>query len=173
MLDALITSKTRVKLLLKFFLNSNTEAYLRHLETEFGESSNAIRLELNRLEKAGLLISFNSGNKKLFKANTEYPLFNEINQILKKYVGLDLLIDKVLTHLGNECKVYLVGRFAKGIDDKHIDLVFVGDNLNESFLISLLNKSEQLLNRKVRYEIITNQEFTEGKIKYTPHLLLW
>ncbi len=50
MLGTLITSKTRVKLLLKFFLNSNAKAHLRGLETEFGESSNAIRLELNRFE---------------------------------------------------------------------------------------------------------------------------
>ncbi|HIO73555.1 MAG TPA: ArsR family transcriptional regulator, partial [Flavobacteriales bacterium] len=44
MLDSLITSKTRVKLLLKFFLNPNTSAYLRGLSTEFGESTNAVRL---------------------------------------------------------------------------------------------------------------------------------
>ena len=53
MIEALISSKTRIKLLLKFFLNSKTTSYLRGLEAEFGESSNAIRIELNRFEKAG------------------------------------------------------------------------------------------------------------------------
>ena len=53
MLNSIITSKTRIKLLLKFFLNSNTKSYLRNLEQEFGESTNAIRVELNRLEGAG------------------------------------------------------------------------------------------------------------------------
>ena len=57
MLDSLITSKTRIKLLLKFFLNSSMKAYLRGLAEEFGESTNAIRLELNHLEEAGLLKS--------------------------------------------------------------------------------------------------------------------
>ena len=55
MLDSIITSKTRIKLLLKFFLNSETKSYLRNLEQEFGESTNGIRVELNRLEGAGLL----------------------------------------------------------------------------------------------------------------------
>ena len=55
MIETLISSKTRIKLLLKFFLNSNTTAYLRSLESEFGESTNAIRIELNRLEEAGML----------------------------------------------------------------------------------------------------------------------
>jgi len=41
MLDSLITSKTRIKLLLKFFLNTSTHAYLRGLADEFGESTNA------------------------------------------------------------------------------------------------------------------------------------
>ncbi len=52
------------------------KAYLRSLENEFGESSNAIRIELNRFEEAGMLVSFTEGNKKLFKANTEHPLFH-------------------------------------------------------------------------------------------------
>ena len=95
MLEALITSKTRVNLLLKFFLNSNNKGWLRSLETEFGESTNAIRLELNRLFKAGLLVSINEGNKKIYMANTKHPLFNDIHSLLFTHIGLDMIIDKV------------------------------------------------------------------------------
>ena len=63
MIESLISSKTRVKLLLKFFLNSKNSSYLRGLESEFGESTNAIRIELNKLEDAGLLSSNLEGNK--------------------------------------------------------------------------------------------------------------
>jgi len=63
MLEALITSKTRIKLLLKFFLNSSNTGYLRGLEPEFGESTNAIRQELNRFEAADLLLTSVEGNK--------------------------------------------------------------------------------------------------------------
>jgi len=95
-LDTLITSKTRIKLLLRFFLNSNTSSYLRNLEADFEESTNAIRLELNRFEKAGLLISGMERNRKVFKANTNHPLFPDINNILRKYVGFDQIVDKGL-----------------------------------------------------------------------------
>ena len=64
MLQTLITSKTRIKLMLKFFLNSSSTGYLRGLETEFDESTNSIRLELNRFEEAGLLTSITDNNKK-------------------------------------------------------------------------------------------------------------
>ena len=75
MLDSLITSQTRIKLLKKFFLNRSTKAHLRGLESEFGESSNAIRLELNRFEEAGLLNSLRDGNKKIYQANPTHPLY--------------------------------------------------------------------------------------------------
>ena len=74
MLDSLITSKTRIKLLLKFFLNTSTHAYLRGLADEFGESTNALRLELNHLENAGLLKAENKGNRKVYHANSAHPL---------------------------------------------------------------------------------------------------
>jgi len=88
MIESLITSKTRIKLLLKFFLNTQTMSYLRSLEAEFGESSNSIRLELNKLESVGLLNSTTEGNKKLFFANTNHPLFDDINNILRSLLAL-------------------------------------------------------------------------------------
>ena len=114
MLNSLITSKTRIKLLLKFFLNSENRGYLRSLEQEFGESSNAIRVELNRLEKAGLLESEISGNRKYFQANTTHPLYKDLNSIIKKFVGIDQLIDKITSQIGDLEAAYITGDFAKG-----------------------------------------------------------
>jgi predicted nucleotidyltransferase len=157
MLETLISSKTRVKLLLKFFLNANTKSYLRGLESEFGESTNAIRLEVNRLEKAGMLSSFAEGNKKMFRANVKHPLFREVHNILLKHVGIDQIIEKVIIGLGKVEKVYLVGDFAKGLDSKIIDLIFVGD-IDKFFLLKLIEKVEDLISRKIRYIILTNAE---------------
>src|SRR6187455_2188040 len=100
MLDTLVSSKTKIKLLLKFFLNASNTAYLRNLESEFGESTNAIRLELNKFEESGLLNSYSESNKKIFKANTEHPLYPEINSIIRKYVGIDKIIDQIVSRLG-------------------------------------------------------------------------
>ena len=48
---------------MKFFLNSNTSSYLKNLESEFEDSSNGIRIELNKFETVGLLISESKGNR--------------------------------------------------------------------------------------------------------------
>jgi predicted transcriptional regulator len=174
LLDTLISSKTRVKLLLKFFLNSGTKAHLRGLESEFGESSNAIRLELNKLEEAGLLQSSHQGNKKLFNANTSHPLFKDINSILFKYTGLDRIAEQVLSNLGELVRVYLVGDLGRGIDSPIIDLIIVG-NINTAYLIKLIEKAEGIINKKIRYLTYTAQQFDEQKDRILPesYLLIW
>jgi len=175
MLDALITSKTRIKLLVKFFLNSSSESYLRNLEEEFGESTNSIRLELNKLEKAGLLNSRTSGNKKLFRANTKHPLFPEIHNLLFKHLGFDQIVDKVVKNLGDIDQVFLVGKFAKGIDTQIIDLIFMGEGVNKNYLIELVEKAERIIKRKIRYLVFTGlemQHYLEQR-PTTDFLLLW
>ena len=127
MLGTLITSKTRIKLLLKFFLNSSNTGYLKNLESEFEDSSNGIRLELNKFEEAGLLTSAQVGNKKIFQANTRHPMFSDIHNILLKYTGIDQIIDTVVKRLGNVQSVYLTGSFAKGLESNIIDIILIGD----------------------------------------------
>ncbi len=175
MLEALITSKTRLKLLLKFFLNSATTGYLRSLEPEFDESTNAIRQELNRFEDAGLLSADKKGNKKVYHANTGHPLFPEINSLLMKYVGIDQVIEKVVKKLGKLNAVYLVGELAKGKDSPIIDLWFVGETIDKNYLLELVEKVEDALERKLRYIIINSkelQDFLKTKNK-NELLLLW
>jgi len=172
MLDSIITSKTRVKLLLKFFLNSDTKSYLRNLEQEFGESSNAIRVELNRLENADLLNSEHSGNKKYFSANTNHPLYKDINNIVKNFVGIDKVIERVINQIGNLETAYITGDLARGIDSQIIDLVLIGQNLDNSYIENLIEKTEKIITRKIRSLVLTESQMT-NYFKNKPVLLIW
>ncbi|WP_320113067.1 ArsR family transcriptional regulator [Draconibacterium orientale] len=158
MIESLITNKTRLKLLLKFFLNKETTSYLRNLENEFGESSNAIRIELNRLEKADLLVSNFNGNRKYFRANDKHPLYSEINSILQKTVGLDTVIENILINVGSLTEAYLIGDLAIGKESDIIDLLLVGDNIDTRFVVALVTKAEKLVNKKIRYLILSEKE---------------
>lgn len=173
MLEDLITSKTRIKLLTKFFVNSQTTAYLRNLELEFGESTNAIRQELNRFEKAGLLSSKVSGNKKVFQANTRHPLFSEIHNILLKHVGIDHIIEEVINHIGNLYRVYVTGEFAQGKTGKIIDIILIGNDLNLSFIAQLIQKAEIKTSLKIRYITISPDEETSYIHPVDNALLIW
>lgn len=175
MIETLISSKTRIKLLLKFFLNSKNTAYLRGLEEEFGESTNGIRLELNKFEKSGFLRSFVEGNKKVFTVNTAHPLFNDLNKIILKMVGLEYVIDYIVERIGELEKVYLVGKLSQGQATDIIDLVLVGNKLNKTFLIEQIEKAEKKIGKKIRYVNFTTEEFDLNKIKEPGMhpLLLW
>lgn len=175
MLESLIPSKMRIKLLLRFFLNKHAEGYLRGLESEMGDSSNAIRVELNHLERSGLLTSFIRGNKKYFKANADHPLFNDIQRILHKYLGIDQIVDNVVRRLGDVRKVWLTGQFARGQDGPVIDLVLLGE-IDETYLVRLIQKSEKLVSRRIRYLVFEHDEAlaASGVLdSKEDHLLIW
>ena len=173
MLDTLVTSKTRIKLLVKFFLNSSTRSYLRDLEAEFGESTNAIRQELNRFEEAGMLNSALEGNKKIFFANTRHPLFNDVHSILLKYTGIDKVIENVLERLGGLEEAWLIGDFAKGKDSPVIDLVLVGDAINTEILLEYIERAMEISGRKIRYLIFDCHEKDIIKTQFPERLLLF
>lgn len=160
---------------MKFFLNSKNTAYLRSLEEEFGESTNGIRLELNKFEKAGFIDSFSEGNKKLFKVNIKHPLFKDINSIVLKMAGLDHVIDYILQRIGDLNKVYLVGKLSKGQATDIIDLVLVGGAINKPFLLEQIQKAEKKIDKKIRYVHYVPAEFNLDKIKEPGMhpLLLW
>ncbi len=158
MLDTLITNKTRVKLLLRFFLNPETTSYLRGLEEEFEESTNAIRIELNRFEAAGLLISWEEKNKKMFSANQNHPLFDDVRSILRKHTGIDTIMTNVINNLGNIESAYLNGMMAKGFDHSTLELFIFGDPIDQEYLLSLTNKATSLLKREINCTTLPSKD---------------
>jgi len=173
MLESLITSQTRIKLLVRFFLNQSTQGYLRGLAEEFSESSNAIRVELNRFEKAGLLVSFLKGNKKMYKANENHPLSRDIHSIVLKYVGIDDTIEEVISRLGNLHEAWITGNFAIGKDNNFVDILLIGREISLNSLSNLVEKAESSIHRKIRYVTIPPEDKPRYLNKERTGLLLW
>ncbi len=158
--------------MLKFFLNPDTSAYLRGLSDEFGESTNSIRLELNRLEGANMIHSEFEGNKKIFKVNKRHPFYNDVNQIVKKYLGIDVIVNNIIKGLGTPQFLYLTGDLAKGKESHLIDLILVG-NINKTYLIDIVRKTEKLVSKKISYLIYSEEEYQNKEIQKDNLLLIW
>lgn len=150
MLGSLITSKTRLRLLVKFFINVANEGYLRGLATEMQESTNSIRKELNNLSEAGYLIRQEADNKITYRANTQNPFFSLLQQIVHKYVGLDTLIEMILERVGDVRRVYIIGDYAQGIDSGFLEVVLEGDDLNEKYLENLAHKIAKEIDKSIK-----------------------
>ena len=119
------------------------------------------------------MVSSMDKNKKMFQANRQHPLFNDIQSIVKKSMGLDQLIDKVVHKLGNVSRAYITGKIARGLDDNEIDFVLVGDEIDKDYLSTLVDKVENLIKRKVKCFILRDEEEKEYLTGFPEALLLW
>jgi len=153
LLDSLIQSRTRLRLLTRFFLNPEQGGYLRGLEKELGENSNALRVELNRFEESGLVTTEWKGNRKWFFVNRAFPLFDELHSIAMKHFGIDQVIETVLRKIGAVDAVYLVGELAAGLDSDTVELLILASDVNRPELDRLTVKAEILIGRKISYVI--------------------
>ena len=164
MLNELITSKTRLRLLIKFFISQANRGYLNGLATEFNESTNAIRKELNHLSEAGYLEKFKDNNKVSYKANTQHPLFDVLQKVVFKHLGLEEIVERVLERMGSVQKILLVGDYAQGLDSGTIDVVLIGNQLNTEYIEALEEKVEGLIDRKVNFYLATKPNPTQNSI---------
>jgi hypothetical protein len=165
MLETLITSKTRLRILIKFFINVANHGYLRGLAEELNESTNAIRKELNNLLDAGYLEKESVQNKIIYKANIKHPLFSVLQKIVRQHIGLDAIVEAILQRMGHVESVVIVGDYAKGIDSGTIEVVLVGHDLNADYIEQLVIKIENEISRKVHFRI-TDRNEGEGLVIY-------
>jgi hypothetical protein len=172
--SGLISSKTRIKLLVRFFFNPKTSSYLRELAKEFNLSTNSVREELNQLTRTGFLNSDKNGRQVLYSANQKHPLFPELKSMVGKIMGIDQVIDGIVNRLGDLEKAYLIDDYACGNDTGIVDLVLVG-NVDHYHLNDLSRKTERYIKRKIRSLVLNREEFKkfEEKLKNRPSLLIW
>jgi predicted transcriptional regulator len=170
----LISSKTRIKLLVRFFFNPETRSYLRELSKEFSVSTNSVREELNQLRKTNLLKSQKDGRQVFYMANEEHPLFKELKSMVGKVMGIDQVIDGIVNRLGDLEKAYLIDDYAEGKDTGIIDLILVG-NIDQYHLSDLSRKTERYIKRKIRSLVVSRNEYKEllPRLKDRPRLLIW
>jgi len=169
----LISSKTRIKLLIRFFFNPSTRSYLRELANEFNVSTNSVREELNQLTRTELLTSQKSGRQVFYKANQKHPLFPELKSMVSKVMGIDQVIDGIVTRLGDIERAFLLDDYAEGKDSGIIDLDLVG-NIDQYHLNDLSRKTERYIKRKIRSLVLSRDEFKEfePKLKLCPNILI-
>ena len=170
----LISSKVRVKLIMRLFFNPDTKSYLRELAKEFGVSTNAVREELNQLTRTNLLKSSRSGRQVYYMANQDHPIFPELKSMVSKGMGLDQVIESIISRLGNVKKAFLIDDYALGKDTGIIDIVLVGD-IDPHHLSDLSTKTERYIKRKIRTLILTDEEFKDSSsmVLSRPSILIW
>ena len=151
MLDELITSKTRLRLLVKFFTSQANKGYLNGLASEMGESTNSIRKELNHLYAAGYLEKTKINNKIEYNVNTTHPLYETFKKVVYKHLGIEDIVETVLDRMGDVEHILIAGDYAEGIDSGNIEIIIVGNDINYKYISQLEEKIEKLISRRVTF----------------------
>ena len=155
-------------------MNPGTRAYLRELALEFGESTNSVRVELNRLSKAKIISAENVGRTIVYQANKEHSLFKELQSLVLKFSGVDKIIDKLIKKLGDVKTAYLIGDYARGIDSGLIDIILIG-KINIIELNSIAERRGKDISRKIRPMVLTVRELHSlwEQLNMDDALLIW
>tara|TARA_B110000503_G_scaffold80624_1_gene123465 strand:+ start:2920 stop:3402 length:483 start_codon:yes stop_codon:yes gene_type:complete len=140
-------------MLIKFFTNETNNGYLNGLAVEFGESTNAIRLELNNLSAAGYLIRWKMKNKIMYAANRKHPLFELLQKIIRHHLGLEQIVSSVISQMGAVEEIHLIGDYANGRDTGTVEIIIIVQNSNADYLKRLQIKLNKLIERTVLFYI--------------------
>ena len=132
-------------MLVKFFINAANSGYLNGLAVEFGESTNAIRRELNNLSDAGYLTQWKSKNKIIYSANTKHPLFTILQKVIRKHLGLEQIVDSILKQMGDVNKIILIGDYAQGRDSGTIEVIIIAKEIDEVYIKKLQDNRNRTL----------------------------
>ena len=173
-LNGLITSKVRIQILMRLFLNPDRKAYLRELSNEFDVSPSQVKTELDHLSEAGLLQKSREGRQVNYAADTQHSLYPELNSMVRKAMGMDRILDSIVKRLGNLEQAFVIDDYAEGKDTGLIDLVLVGD-INRKNLEDLVGKTEKYIQRRIRTLVFSVEDFIKnaGLLMDRPVLLLW
>ena len=165
MLNSLITSKTRLRMLIKFFVSAANKGYLNGLANEFNESTNSIRKELNNLSDAGYLLKSKQNNRVIYNADIKHPLFKVLQKIVRQDLGLEEIVETVISRMGDVDIIALTGDYAKGIDSGIIEIVVIGGDVNNDYLENIKSKIKDKISRDVDF-IIAKKLPKDGIILY-------
>lgn len=172
MLADLLISKVRVKVL-ELFLASPGETYhVRDIVRRVDEEINAVRRELSRLEKVGLLASEWRANRRYYFVKRDFIFYPELLSIINKTVGLGGHIIQNRAKLGKIRYAMISGSFVRGkpYTPNDVDLFIVGTIVMPE-LSTIVREEEARRSREINFTPMTEEEFNFRKNRRDPFVL--
>lgn len=171
MFEDLITSKTRIKILLLFLGNLEEMFHVREIVRRVDEEINAVRRELILLEKKGILNREARANRVYYSLDKNYPFYFDLIKIYAKESGLGYDIVKNRAKLGRIKYAMLSGDFARNTENngESVDLLVVGVVVLPELSL-IIKKEEERKKREINYTIMNEDEFNFRKARRDPFI---
>lgn len=173
LLEDLIISRVRVKMLTLFLSHPGTIFHVRDIVRKVDEEINAVRRELAHMEKHGLVSKEARANRLFYTFRKDYPLYVELMELVSKTTGLGWDILKQKAKLGKIKFAMLSGRFIRGLPKRgptDVDLLVVG-TLVLPELAQIVKQEETRRGRELNYTVMTDEEFIFRKRRRDPFVI--
>jgi len=172
MLDDLIISRVRLKILRLFFLSPNKIFHVRDIVRRTEEEINAVRRELAHLEKAGMMSKERRANRLFYMLRRDHALYFDLLELIEKTFGLGADILKNKLKLGKIKYAMISGRFSRYIPrtGNEVDLLIVGKVVLPE-LGQIVRKEEVRREGEINYTVMTEDEFEFRKKRRDPFII--
>ncbi len=172
MLDDLIISRVRVKILQLFFLSPGKIFHVREIVRRVEEEINAVRRELAHLEKVGAMSKERRANRLFYTLRRDYVLYFDLMDLIVKTSGLGGNILKNKVKLGKIKFAVISGRFARGLQrsSNDVDLLIVGKVVLPE-LSQIVRVEEIRCESELNYTVMSEEEFSFRKKRRDPFVL--
>lgn len=164
-------SRVRVKVLQAFLSNPGEMYYVRQLVRKTKEEINAVRRELKRMEKRGMVKREDRANRAYYIFNTNYQFYPELLHLVAKTTGLGKAIIENKNKMGRIKYAMLSGHFVKRKPHKQteVDMLIVGDIVLPQVALVVKN-TEAELDREINYTAMEEEEFEFRKRRKDPFI---
>ncbi len=165
-------TRNRAALLRLFYTNPDQSYYMQEIGRILNKKPGYFQRTLNKMAEEGILVSESRVNARYFKANKNYPLYEELKSIVFKTIGVLGSLQEIVHEVGIIKYCFIYGSYAKGKETSlsDIDLVIIGD-VDEDKLIKDIDNLEEVIRREVNYKLYTMREFSSAIRKESPFIL--
>ncbi len=163
-MSILLGAKTRRKVLVYLFTHPDENYYVRELAGMIDEDAGNLSRELRILEKEGLFCSFTRGRLKIYSLNKQYPLYDELKNIVFKTEGVEGSLRGLAAKYDGISCAFLYGSYAGRIEKKNsdVDMVVIG-TFQQNIFVREIRALESKLNREINFTSYTREEFLKEK----------
>lgn len=149
----------RLKLLRLFLFNPETQFTTSEAAQRTKAAAAAVRKEINALVAMKVVRKRGNGVKASYMADARFKHHDALSNFLRATTGIsDTSVVSNLRKAGSLRLVALTGLFTGAIEPK-VDMLVVGDRLDDRSLSQIVHTLEAELGRELRYASFSTEEF--------------
>jgi predicted nucleotidyltransferase len=163
---AVLFPQVRAEVLRLLFADAERELHLRDLTRQSRLGLGTVQGELEKLSASDLVTSRRDGNRRYYRANSNHPLFSDLQQLVLKTSGLRDVLAGALRGVRGVEVAFVFGSLASGSGKaaSDVDLFVVGD-AGLRTLAPALRKAVDAVGREINPVSMTTAEFRKRRGK--------